>query len=37
MVKIESNMLLNIVVVVTALIAFFLGFITGRKGEEEEE
>lgn len=36
MVKIESNILLNIVVVVAALIAFFLGFIIGRKGEEEE-
>jgi hypothetical protein len=37
MIKIESDMWLNIVVVIVALITFFLGFIVGRKGEGESE
>lgn len=35
--KIESDMWLNIIVVVIALIMFFLGFIVGRRGDSEED
>ena len=37
MVKIESDMLLNIVVIVTALVMFCLGFMVGRRGDSEDE
>lgn len=36
LVKIESSFWLSLVVVIAALVAFSLGFIFGRKGDEEE-
>jgi hypothetical protein len=37
MVKIESDLLLNIIVVVTALVMFCIGFIVGRRGNNEDD
>lgn len=36
LVKIESSLWLNIAIVITALVMFSIGFICGRKGDEEE-
>lgn len=36
LVKIESSIWLDIILAVTALVAFFLGFIAGRKREDDE-
>lgn len=37
MVKIESDIWLNIVVIITALITFCLGFMIGRRGDNEDD